>query len=578
MSTKKTVLIAVLVFIVLIFFSLFVSRGVNKMLGIKGSSATVLAGKDNWLVINPSGTVPEYNEIQAMPMFQKLSANSVESISAKIRYAITDVRIKGILLEPSGGGFSLPAIHEIGLALNEFKAAGKPVYAAGDMISQADYLLASYADEIAMDPSASGGIMLTGVAANSLFFKGFMDKYGIKMHVIQAGEFKGAGEPFSQTGFSEGTRQNISKVFSGLFEEMLSLLAANRGLTVEDMRAVYNDRRDLFILADEALELKLIDTASTRADYLAKHKITKNHTVSIAKYKNPVKLAKGDKIAVVYLSGDITPGTASYGRSQISYNKVRKITQEISKNKHVKAVVLRVDSPGGSALESDHIYRDLLKLKEDKPLVVSMSGVAASGGYYISCAADKIVADSGTIAGSIGVIMMLPEYTQASRRLGITSETIKFGKFASAINPFEPYSPELLASIKRSAAATYDEFKGIVMDARGIAPEKINSIAEGRVYSAEDALALGLIDEIASLDKAVALAAELADISSYSTINYPQKISFFDALSESDFFGMMSLKLFGSKLNKYLDEYESALEMMEPGIWQYRMPLQVDKL
>lgn len=577
MSTKKAILIVILVFIALMFLSMYMGRQMTKAFSLPDTS-TVLTGKNNWLIINPSGAVPDYNEIQAMPMMKKLSGNSVESITSKIRYAAGDSRIKGILLEPAGVALSLPAIGEIGLALNDFKAAGKPVYAVGDMIYQADYLLASYADEIALDPSASGGIMLSGVSASSLFYKALLDKYGIKMHVIQAGEFKGAGEPFSQTGFSEGTRQNIAKALSDRFEQILALLAKNRELTVEDMRAVYNERKDLFILADEALELKLIDLASTRADYLAKHNIKKDNTVSIAKYKTTESAAKGDKIAVVYLSGEIMPGTPQYGKTQISYDKVRKITREISKDKSVKAVVLRIDSPGGSALESDHIYRELLKLKQEKPIVVSMSGVTASGGYYISCAADKILADAGTIAGSIGVIMTLPELTQASRRLGISSETIKFGKFAGGINPLEPYSPELLASLKRSAIATYDEFKGIVMAARGIAPEKINSVAEGRIYSAADALSLGLIDEVATLDRAVALAAELAQISSYSTVTYPNKISFWDALSESDFFGMVRYKLLGRPLHNYVDDYDRALELLQPGTWQYRMPLQVEGL
>lgn len=575
MSTKKAILIVVIFLFLVMGVSLYMSRQMAKMLAGK-ETGTILIGKDNWLVVNPSGIIPDYNEISPMGMMKKLNTNSVESITSKVRHAKDDIRIKGILLEPSGAMLSLPAIGEIGLALKEFKAAGKPIYAVGDMISQPDYLLASYADEIAMDPSASGGLMLTGVGANSLFYKGFLDKYGIKMHVIQAGEFKGAGEPFCQTGFSEGTRQNISAALSDRYEQILALLAANRGLTVDDMRAVYNDRKDLFILANEALELKLIDSASSRAEYLEKHKIKKDNSVNIAKYKAPAKTSKKDKIAVVYLSGEIMPGTASFGRSIISYDKVHKITKELIEDKSIKAVVLRVDSPGGSALESDHIYHDLLKLKQEKPIVVSMSGVAASGGYYISCAADKILADSGTITGSIGVIMTLPEFSQASRKLGITSESIKYGKYAGSFNPMEPYSAEFLTSLKHSAMATYAEFKGIVMKARGIAPEKINSVAEGRIYSAEDALAIGLIDDICTLDQAVALAAGMAGVSAYSTVNYPGKMSFFDALAESDFFGTIAPKLLGNKLSRYLDKYESTLDIPEPGIWQYRMPLVVD--
>jgi len=572
-TTTKTLLIIFAVIILLIGMSWCTGKQLGKYASVQNKA---ILSDNSWLSINPSGILAEYNEVLPMAFMGKSMSNSVQNLSAKIRHAANDKRIKGLILEPRMLQLSYAGLHELGLSIQDFKQSGKPVYAFGDYLSQADYLLCSFADKIYLEPSASAGMMLTGTSANILFYKEMYDKLGIKMHVIQAGEFKGAGEPYSQTSLSEGTRQNIADALSDRFELLLSLIAENRKLTKDDVRSIYNNREGLFILANQAIEMGLADVASSRSEMMDTLAIDDDKLFKIADYQPTKKLGNANQIAIVYLNGAISPGPSSYNQSMISHAKVKKITENLIDQDRVKAVVLRIDSPGGSALESELIYQELLKLKAKKPILVSMGGTAASGGYYISCAADHIMADPGTLTGSIGVIMVLPEATNLSRKIGLRSQTIKYGKYAGALNLLEPHSQDLLNSLKQSSVATYDEFKARVMTARKIPVDKINSVAEGRIYSAEDALAITLIDEIGSLEDATGKIAEIAGISDYDTVNYPMKKSFFEALKDSDFFSMTLQSILDPNLFDLQKLAARHVEHIEPGTWQYLMSVMVD--
>lgn len=574
MSTKKIILIIAIVFLLLVGLSYCAGRQMSKFAFNPQGPATISA--DSWLQLNLSAYVPEYNEVLPLNLFSNKSAASMQNLSAKIRKAKDDNRISGLLIEPLGAQLSMATMNEIGLAIQEFKGSGKPVIAFGDMMGHADYLLASYADEIYMEPSASAGLMLSGVSTNIMFYKEMFEKIGVKMHIIQAGEFKGAGEPYSQTSLSEGTRRNIEEMLSDRYNLILNGIAERRKLTVDDVKSVYNNRENFILQADEALEMRLIDHAAPRSQMLSERLIDPDKIVSISSYTMSGQSPRGEKVAVMYLGGNIMPAGGSFNQALISHDKVRKMVKQIQDDKAVKAVVLRIDSPGGSALESELIYQELLKLKSSKPMVVSMGGVAASGGYYISCASDQIIADSGTLTGSIGVIMMLPEATGLGRKLGLRSQTIKFGKFAGGLNPLEPYSDELLASLKRNSEGTYNEFKSRVMTARKISPDKINSIAEGRIFSAEDALALGLVDELGSLDMAIAKAAEMAGITAYRVESFPHKLSFFEAIKDADFMNMQLSNLMGTQWWDIDKQLIKKLEMLQPYKWQYLMPIVVD--
>jgi len=573
MSTKKIVLIVIIALILLIGLSYWTGRQMSKF--AFNAQPSISVGDGSWLRLNAETYIPEYNEVLPLNLFGSKSTNSVQNMTAKIKKAKTDSRITGLMIEPMMVSLSLASLNELGLAIQDFKTSGKPVIAFGDMMGHGDYLLASYADEIYMEPSASAGLMLSGTAANIMFFKELFDKIGVKMHIIQAGEFKGASEPYSRTSLSEGTRQNIEDALSDRFDLILSELAKRRELTFDDVLSVYNNREDYILNAETALQIRLIDHAMPRTQMLDERNIDEDKIVSISKYSERQKPVHKENVAVVYLGGSIMPGSGSFSQSIITHAKVRKIVEQIEQDESIKAVVLRIDSPGGSALESELIYQALQKLKSSKPMVVSMGGTAASGGYYISCAADHIIADPGTITGSIGVIMMLPEATGLGRKLGLRSQTIKFGKFAGAINPLEPYSAELLASLKRNSQSTYSEFKTRVMTAREISPDKINSIAEGRIYSAEDAMAVGLVDELGSLDFAVTKAAEIAGMAEYQVQNFPRKISFFEALKDSDFMQMQISSLIKKPWWDVDTRILQHLEDIEPYKWQYLMPVVV---
>ena len=277
---------------------------------------------------------------------------------------------------------------------------------------------------------------------------------------------------------------------------------------------------------------------------------------------------------MIYLSGNITPSSSYNNPNVISLNSVDKILDKVEADKSIQAVVLRINSPGGSALESELIYQRIQAL--EKPVVISMGGMAASGGYYISCAGDYLIADPQTITGSIGVVMAIPEAEELGNKIGIESQTISYGKFAGAGNILEKTDPELLASLKRESASVYAEFKQRVMESRKIAADKIDLVAEGRVFAASDAKANGLIDEIGNLQFAIAKAAELAKITKYNVQTFPKKITLWDLLRQGNWFQINNAKAKEKDLIS-TEPIENYLEKTLPtNQWIYFCPYKLD--
>jgi protease IV len=531
-------------------------------------------GNDTWLVIDPSGEVPDYSEVRASGLWD-MGNISVDDICQRIKRAANDGKIKGILLRPQAAVINYANLDEINAALQEFKKSKKPVIAHGEMLAQRDYILCSMADKVYLDPSATSGVVLEGVTANILFYKRTLDKLGVKMHVMQAGEFKGAGEPYTNTALSPGTEQNLRRVLKCRYDLMQADIAGNRRLDTLKVRDAYEQRPDLIISAAQAKQYGLIDDTRTWEDLKTEYKISKERSVAIGDYSTPsIDPDTGRLVAVIYLSGNITPAAGFSPEGVISADKVERALRAIRDNSNVKAVVLRVNSPGGSAAESEKIYQKLKKL--DLPIVISMGGVAASGGYYISCAGDYIFADAHTITGSIGVIMTLPEAEELGNKLGIDSQTLSYGKFANNGSIFEKYDQELLNSLSRNCESVYTEFKQRVMDARKISPDVIKSVAEGRVFSAADAKAINLIDEVGGLDTAVKKAASLAGIERYKVRAYPRKIGIMELFRDAGFFQMASNLVKErdmdpeQRLEKYL---ERTLQTRQ---WLYFSPYKLD--
>jgi len=572
MKSNKTVVWGCLIFVIAFIITFIL--GFIFTLGSYGPRAAKIPS-NAWLYLNPNAMIPDYKELEELP-FVRVTSPGVQEIKDKILAAVKDDRIKGMLIEPQMIITNYPALEEMALAIGAFKKSGKPVIAYGNNFMQGDYLLASSAEKIYMEPSASAGLVLQGVSANMLFYKEMLDKLGIKMHILQSGAYKGAGEPFSQTELSKGTKENIDAALYDIYNHLLAIVAQNRKLEISQVKNIFEQRDDFFLSAEKAKELKLIDYAMSREEMLKSLGLNEDNFVNVANYVPAKQKNRGDKIAVVYLNGNIAPvsGFDFSGQSVISEAKVKKIIKQIQKHKDIKAVVLRINSPGGSALESELIYQQLLKLKRDYPLVVSMGGTAASGGYYISCAGDYIIADPGTLTGSIGVIGLIPEMTGLGKKIGVRSQTLKYGKFAGALSPLEQYDPALIESLKRSSTATYNEFKQRVMTARKISPETIEAVAEGRIFSAEDALTNNLIDEIGTLDKAIAKAAGLAKVSKYYSVNFPEKESYWKALRESD---LLNLKEQLQNNNNPATQLEKYLKQIPAtGEWLFLMPYNLE--
>jgi len=571
MKTGKPFLIGCLVFplILIIAFGIGFCSSAGKL----GRGVSVPS--DAWLVLDPAGMINDYNEIQSTGIFGG-NLVSAEELTARIKAASTDKRIKGMLIKPGFLEVSYPNLHEIELAIAQFKGSKKPVIAYGAMMSQKDYLLCAMADSIWMEPSASAGLLLEGVSANLMFYKEALQKLGIKMHVMQSGEFKGAGEPYTRTELSAGTRENIEKALKARYDKLVNDISTYRNLDSTRVIEVLEKRDDLFISAAVAKGYGLIDRAGSLDELKQQYGITKDNSVAIKDYRGSQPSSKPQKVAVVNLSGSIAMGPEYGSEPMISASKVRKIIEAIEKDKSIKAVVLRVNSPGGSALESELIYQQISRLKKKLPVVVSMGGVAASGGYYISCAGQYIYADPYTITGSIGVIMTLPETKELGTKLGLRSQTIRYGKYASPINLFETYDPALLESFRHSSEGVYTEFKQRVSESRQIPMDRMPEVAEGRIWGSEDALALKLIDAVGNLQDAIMKAADLAKLSDYSVTNYPTQVSIFQALKDSGIFQMLGSELKIRRGDPEQRIKDLLLSEFGPNQWLYRCPYNLD--
>jgi len=525
---KHFLLIGCLAFPVIAIIAFFI--GLNQP--VKDMRYTKSIKDKTWLQLNPSGVIADYNEVDMGLGFMS-SPSSVQDICAKIKLAATDKNIMGLVITPSFVQVSYSGIHEIGEAIKVFKLSKKTVLAHLTMQSQKDYWLASYADKVAMEPAASAGMFFEGVQANVSFYKNLLDKLGLKVNIIRSGQFKGYGEEYSRTSLSPETYGNLNQLLTGRYNLLISDLASQRKLTLEQAKAIFEQRADYLVSADYAKQAGLVDLCLGKDEFYQQNKIDKKQLTPIADYEpTPDSNKAKDKIAVCYLQGGITMGASQYSADGITAGKVQKLIDQIRKDKKIKAVVFRVNSPGGSALESELIYRKLELLKKDLPIVISMSGVAASGGYYISAASDYIVADPYTVTGSIGVIQLLPDASGLGKKIGVSNQSINFGKYAGAMNLMNTPSEELLASLQRNSENVYSEFKHRVVQYRKIDYDSLENLAGGRVWSAQDALSNHLIDQIGTLEDAITKASKLAKITTWQTVVLPEKKPYFELLME----------------------------------------------
>ncbi|HPM00877.1 MAG TPA: signal peptide peptidase SppA [Candidatus Cloacimonadota bacterium] len=537
-----------------------------------GKKTEVKVEMNSALVINLDKVIPEYSEITDNRF--NMVPVSAHDVVEKIKSAKIDPKIKCIILKPNGFSSGYASLHEMMLAIQDFKKSGKKVYAYLNMVGQKDYIFSSVADEIYLNPSASAGIVLTGVGSNLTFYKDMMDKLGVEFKIIRAGKFKAAGETFSRNSMSPEFRNNLMELFGDIYGNLCSDIAENRKISADSVHYVFEKRPNLIINQEEPVKYGMITGLMQEEELLKKINIDKDHMISVAKYEAIPPKTAVNQIAIIYAVGEITPVKAQFGQMNITAKNMKKVIDIVKKDNSIKAVVLRVNSPGGSALESDKINYYIEELKKVKPIVVSMSDVAASGGYYISANANYIYADPYTITGSIGVISMIPDVNKLGKKIGLKSESAGYGKYVSAMDVWNPINPELINSFQESVDDTYLEFKTVVSRGRKITVEEVDAIAQGKVWSANGAKNVKLIDEIGTLTDAVEKAAKLVNLTTYTTAFYPEKRNLLNAVLEEQFDIQLAAKVLTGKYSvEYIpQQIEQTIKSVKQNPLQMKMP------
>ena len=478
----------------------------------------------------------------------------LNNIIESINIAKENDNIKGIELKcdfPLTGWAQTRTIRE---TLKDFKKSGKFIYAYSDVFTQKGYYLASIADTIAINPE--GTVEFKGLSSEVLYYKDFQDKYGIKMEVIRHGKYKSAVEPYLENKMSSNNRKQIKELIESIWETISGEISQSRKINKSKINQIAENLDAN--TPQKALNSNLIDLIiyQDQMDSIIKKSIgfeyekdlnkigVKKIIASQKNYNNKIK----DRIAVLYATGTILYGEGS--ENIIGQGIFVDAFEKISNDDWIKAIVVRIDSPGGVALTSDIILRSLKLAKTKKPVVVSMGNVAASGGYYIASGADKIYADPLSITGSIGVFASLPNISGFSKKIGLNSEQVSTHKNSMGYSIYEPLQPGFIKSTKESIKKVYETFKLKVSEGRNLTLDEVESIAQGRVWTGKQALNIGLIDSLGDLNLAIEGAAKLADIKEFNIIEYPKRKASFESLIQ-DF----SISLKGNNLENKIPDF-----------------------
>ena len=465
---------------------------------------------------------------------------SLRDLLKSIRHAKEQESVRGIYLDMgvfSGGTASLDAVRR---ALMDFKESGKFIVAYADNYTQGGYYLASVADKIYLNPQ--GILGLTGLSSRPMFYKGLLQKIGVEMMVFKVGTYKGAVEPFIADKLSDANREQITSYQNSIWGNITKGIAKSRNITVEDVNR-FADEGAFFASPEKAVEYKLIDELKYRSE-VEKYLIEQSgqtgdklKTVGLSNMKNVKKTEREyrNKIAIVYAEGEIMQQIISSpysGNFPCISEKINDDLRKLADNKDVKAVVLRINSPGGSAYTSEQIWKQVYELKKKKPVVVSMGSVAASGGYYIASGASKIIAEPNTLTGSIGIFGMFPNTAGLFNKLALTTDIVKTNRYADFGDPARPMTDDEKALIQGYIERGYDTFLTRCAEGRGVSKADIDSIGQGRVWTGEQALKIGLVDELGGIERAVELAGELAEIYNYNIMEVSTDHDFLKELLE----------------------------------------------
>ena len=531
----------------ILFFVIAGIFGAMSLVGMIASSEATKSVKDNSVfVLNLSGAMSERSEssIRDQLMGQATGVIGLEDVLKAIEKAKDNDRIKGIYIE--AGLFtpdSYAGLQEIRNALLDFKKSGKWIVSYADTYTQATYYLASVSDKIFLNPQ--GQVNWQGLASQPYFLKDLMAKFGVKMQLAKVGAYKSAPEVFTADKMSDPNREQVTAYVQGLWENILKDVSESRKISVETLNQ-YADNMITFTDPKNYVAYKFVDkliySDEVKGEVKKMLKIGDDETInqlSLADMGNVKKKKnEGEQIAVYYAYGDIVDsrggGLMNTGGHSIVSDEVCKDLEGLMKDDDVKAVVIRVNSGGGSAYASEQIWRSVKLLKAKKPVVISMGGMAASGGYYISCIADYIFAEPTTLTGSIGIFGMFPDVSNLlTQKLGVKFDEVKTNKNAGFGTMSRPFNEEEMSYLNAYIDRGYNLFRSRVAEGRKMSVEEVEKIAQGHVWLGQDALKIKLVDQLGDLDEAIAKAAQLAKLKEYHPAYYPGKADWMTQLMES---------------------------------------------
>jgi protease-4 len=508
---------------------------------VEGNSTLVLRVGGDLREVDPGGLVGSFFE----------PPPTVRSVVESLRKAKVDRRVTSVVIRPTGTAALWGKVQEIRDAIGDFKTSKKPIIAYLEYGGEQEFYLASACDKVFLMPTAS--LDLTGIASYELFLRGTLDKIGAYPDAMHIGDYKTASNQMTERTFTPAHREMAESLNRDLYEQLLKGIATGRQKREAEVRQLIDHGP---FLPEDAVRAGLVDDVAYEDEIDDKVSLGRGRTTFLEHHEyravspSSLGLNRGPRIAVLYAAGIITSGESSYDSPQgevVGSDTIIRYLRKARADDSIRAIVLRVDSPGGSAIASDVIWREVELTRAVKPVIASMSDVAASGGYYIAMPAHKIVAEPATLTGSIGVVMVKFVIDGTLKKLGMNMEGVSDGRYANLYSPIRPFSPEERAKIQEQMQATYDAFVEKAASGRHTTPEKIDAIAQGRVWTGQQAKQIGLVDELGGLERALALAKEHAKIGRDTEVElvvYPPKRSLYETLADpfgaSDSSGLLS--------------------------------------
>jgi len=504
---------------------------------LKSKPATVADGST--LILKLSGDVPERPPVEIpLPILQNRTALTVENVWSVLRRAAADSRIKAVAFEPEGAGVGWAKMQEIRSDIEEFRKSGKPIYAFLKSPGTREYYMATACSRIYMEPADL--LNLKGIGLELMYFKNTLDKLGVQVDVEHAGKYKDFGDMFTKTSMSPETREVMNSIADDIYGDLVSTIAKGRKKDAAAVRAIIDDGP---FLSNQALAKGLVDELRFEDEMYGELK-TALHQNALKKLSAhdyagvpDSSTVSADRIAFVVAEGSITRGDEdSSGDNGLESASFDKLLSGVQNDSGIKAVIVRIDSPGGEVTASDEMWRAMNELRKKKPVVISMSDAAASGGYYMAMSGDPIVAYPATETGSIGVVFGKPNLHGLYDKIGITKDSISRGRFAMIDSDYQPLTEAGREKLREGIDADYKDFVGKVAAARHKKPEEIEPVAQGRVWLGDQAKANGLVDELGGIDRAIEMAKKKAGIAATAKVNltvYPGKKTLFDLLFKS---------------------------------------------